>query len=65
MDSASQKQQPRSFRTILPVILRVTFSLILWTLGATMHIAAAQTNEHREVTNSPIDRAPIEALPAK
>ena len=49
-------------RTVLPVILRITFSLLLWTLGATMNIAAAQSNETRKVTNFPIDRKHIEAL---
>lgn len=46
MRSAGQKRQTRSFRTILPVVLRVAFSLFLWTLGARMNIAAAQTNQH-------------------
>ena len=32
------------FRVILPVILRITFSLVLWTLGVTtMMIAEAKT----------------------
>jgi hypothetical protein len=63
MHSTNQKPQTRSLRTILPAILRITFSLILWTLGAaTMHIAAAQTREHREVRNFPMDRAHIETL---
>ena len=63
MHSTNQKPQTRSFRTILPAILRITFSLILWTLGAaTMQIAASQTREHREVRNFPMDRAHIETL---
>jgi hypothetical protein len=49
-------------RTILPVILRIAFSLLLWTLGATMNIAAAQTSEHRKVSRFPIDREHLEAL---
>jgi hypothetical protein len=49
-------------RTILPAMLRITFSLLLWTLGATMNIAAAQTNEHRKVSRFPIDRERIEAV---
>lgn len=61
MHSTNQKPQTRNFRTIVPVILRITFSLILWTLGAaTMEIAAAR--EHREVRNFPMDRAHIETL---
>ncbi|HET7107079.1 MAG TPA: hypothetical protein VFI38_09730 [Candidatus Acidoferrum sp.] len=36
------------FRVILPVILRVTFCLVMWTLGVmTMSIAEAETREHR------------------
>ena len=63
MHSTNQKPQTRSLRTILPAILRITSSLILWTLGAaTMQIAAAQTREHREVRNFPMDRAHIETL---
>lgn len=49
-------------RTILSVMLRMTFSLLLWTLGAGMDITAAQTNEHRKVSKFPIDREHVEAL---
>ena len=49
-------------RTILPAMLHITFSLLLWTLGATMNIAAAQSNEHRKVSRFPIDRERIEAV---
>jgi len=39
-------------RVILPVILRVTFCLAMWTLGArTMTIAEAQTQERARVEN--------------
>jgi len=62
MNGTNQKREPRNFRTILPVILRITCSLILWTLGATMTISAAQAGERHEVTNFPIDRAHLEAL---
>ena len=35
-------------RVILPVILRITFSLVLWTLGAaTMTFSENQTPGHR------------------
>jgi len=52
-----------TLRTIVPVILRITFSLILWTLGAaSMIIAAPQSNEHRAVYNFPADRTKIEDL---
>jgi len=51
------------FRVILPVILRITFCLAMWTLGAmTMTIAEAQTREHRELQLIPVDRARVENL---
>ena len=51
------------FRVILPVILRITFCLALWTLGAmTITIAEAQTRERRTVRELPVDRARVEAL---
>jgi hypothetical protein len=50
-------------RLILPVILRITFCLAMWTLGAmTMTIAEAQTREHRVVQEIPVDRARVESL---
>ena len=53
----------RSIRAILPVTLRITFSLILWTLGAApMRLAAAEMKEHRAVYNFAVDRAAIEHL---
>jgi hypothetical protein len=60
----SLHQNPsRSIRTILPAILRITFSLILWTLGATpMRLVAAETREHRVVYTFAADRAKIEEL---
>jgi len=51
------------FRVILPVILRITFCLAMWTLGAmTMTIAEAQTREQRVVQVIPVDRARVENL---
>ena len=53
----------RNLRMIVPVILRVTFSLLLWTLGvAPMRLVAAETKEHRTVYTFAIDRAQIEDL---
>ena len=50
-------------RLILPVILRITLCLALWTLGAmTMTIAEAQTREHRTVRELPVNRARVETL---
>jgi hypothetical protein len=51
------------FRVILPVILRITFCLAMWTLGAmTMTIAEAQTREHRVTQVIPVDRTRVENL---
>jgi hypothetical protein len=50
---------------ILPVILRIAFSLLLWTFGAaTMNLTAAQTQakEHRVVKNFAVDRAVVQNL---
>ena len=53
----------RTIRTILPVILRIAFSLLLWTFGAVpMVLAAADTKEHRMVYAFAVDRAQIENL---
>jgi len=62
MHARNQQPRPITFRTILPVILRIAFGLLLWTLGATMYIATAQTAEHREAVNFPVGRERIEAL---
>jgi hypothetical protein len=52
-----------TIRTIFPVVLRITFSLILWTLGAaSMVIASPHSNEHRSVYNFPVERAKLEDL---
>ena len=51
------------FRVILPVILRITFCLTMWTLGAmTMTIAEAQTQAHRVVKTNPVNCARVENL---
>lgn len=50
-------------RTILPVILRITLSLILWTLGfASMNLAEAQTKPQHVVKDYPVNRARLEHL---
>jgi hypothetical protein len=59
----TQNRKRATLRTIFPVILRMTFSLILWTLGAaSMVIAAPQGKEHRAIYNFPVERAKIEDL---
>jgi hypothetical protein len=65
MNANIQHSERKSLKTILPIILRVTFSLFLWTLGASsMNFVAAQTpsKERRVVQNFPVDRARIENL---
>jgi len=53
----------RKIRVILPVILRITFCLAMWTLGAlTMTVAEARTREHRVAKELPVDRARVENL---
>jgi hypothetical protein len=55
----------RKIRVILPVILRITFCVAMWTLGAmTMMVAEAdaQTRDHRVVKELPVDRARVENL---
>jgi hypothetical protein len=60
---SSTKPAARSIRTILPVILRVTLSLALWTLGAIIvPPAEAQTGKHKAVQELPVDRARVENL---
>jgi hypothetical protein len=50
-------------RAILPVILRITFCLAMWTLGVKpMTIVEAQTRERRAVETIPVDRARVENL---
>lgn len=50
-------------RLILPVILRITFCLAMWTLGVmTMSIAEARTREQRVTQKIPVDRARVENL---
>ena len=53
----------RTFRVILPVILRITFCLAMWTLGAmTMAIAEAQTWERRALQEISVRRMRAENL---
>lgn len=50
---------------IFPIILRVTCSLLLWTLGASavdLRIPSVQPKEHRVTITFPVDRAKVEHL---
>jgi hypothetical protein len=63
MDRNVVRKAAGRIRVILPVILRITFCLAMWTLGAkSMTIAEAQTQEHRAVERLPVDRARVENL---
>ncbi len=63
MNGNNVKLLPRGIRTILPVILRITFCLLLWTLGAAnMSVVEAQTREQRVVHKLPVNHARIENL---
>lgn len=63
MNGNDPNRMTRKIRVILPVILRIAFSLVLWTLGAaTMSVVEAQTREHRVVQELPVDRARVENL---
>src|SRR5271169_1105413 len=65
MNSSNRQRAPRNFKMILPVILRITVSLLLWTLGvAAMDLTAIQIQprEHRVIRDFPVDRAKAEDL---
>jgi len=63
MRSQKQIAAVKEVRTILPVILRITFSLVMWTLGAmTITLAEAQTQRTGRVQTIPVDRARVENL---
>jgi hypothetical protein len=63
MNGNTTKRNARTIRQILPVILRITFFLALWTLGAiSMTVAEAQTRDQRVVQNLPVKRARVENL---
>jgi len=63
MSSNVVRGAAEKFRVILPVILRITFCLAMWTLGViTMSIAEAQTREQRVAQKLPVDRARVENL---
>jgi len=50
-------------KIIVPVILRIAFSLLLWTLGFTsMNLVEAQVRPQHVVRDYPVDRAKLEHL---
>lgn len=63
MGKESGKREVRDLWMVVPVMLRVAFSLILWTLGgAAMNLAAEPAKEHRVVYTFAVDRAQTENL---
>ena len=65
MNTNSTNGVAGKIRVILPVILRITFCLVMWTLGAMtmiVPVAEAQTREHRVVQTIPVDRPRVENL---
>jgi len=65
MNTNSANGVAGKIRVILPVILRITFCLAMWTLGAMtiiVPLADAQTREHHVVQTIPVDRTRVENL---
>jgi len=63
MNGITQYRGPSNQSKILPVILRITFSLILWTLGfASMNLVQAQAKPQRTVKEYPVDHSKLEHL---
>ena len=65
MNANATNRNARTIRQILPVILRVTCFLVLWTLGAsTMTVVEARSKsaERRQVKQLPVNHARIENL---
>jgi hypothetical protein len=64
MNTGIAKEEARDIRPILPVILRIAVSVLLWTLGSGMAISLAgePVKEHRVVYTFAVDRAQTENL---
>ena len=63
MNGNNSNGKARKIRQILPLILRISFFLALWTLGAaSMSVVEAQTPEHRVVQQLPVNRGRVENL---
>jgi hypothetical protein len=55
----------RTLASAIPVILRITLSLFLWTLGVSamdIRVAQVQSKQNRAVINFPVDKIQAEAL---
>jgi hypothetical protein len=64
METRTWNSPKRSVATVLPVILPITLSLILWTLGPgmTMELQSEPVKEHRAVYTFAVDQAQVEDL---
>jgi len=65
MNPNTQKRERKGISIILPFILRITCSLLLWTLGVSamdLRLRQILPKEHRMVLDFPIDRAKVENL---
>ena len=64
MGAEMARPKARDIRRVLPVIARITVSLILWTLGSGMVLesAAESAKEHRTAYTFAVDRAQAEDL---
>jgi hypothetical protein len=63
MNATNPFASPIHHKTIVPVILRITFSLLLWTLGfASMSLVEAQVKPQSAVRDYPVERAKLEHL---
>jgi len=63
MSKQFRRRGVKDIRMMVPVVLRVACSLILWTLGgAAMALDAEPANEHRVVYTFALDRAQAENL---
>jgi hypothetical protein len=51
-----------TIRTAAPAMMRVMFSLMLWTLGVSMELSAVQARERRSTYDFPVERTKAEAL---
>jgi hypothetical protein len=65
MSPTTRQYTHHNITSALPVILRVTLSLFLWTLGASamdIRLSQTQPKEHRSVISFPVDRTQAESM---
>lgn len=65
MKTNNLENTSHTIRRVVSVISRITFSLVLWTLGAAnMNLTVAQMSDHHVVRGLEVDRAKVENLHA-